>query len=178
MPSRRSPVTIARAVGSKSSTTSTLMTALVPSAAYWPVLSACQAAGISQVSAAGAVLIPAPAYNHDHGNDNRGRRAAQAVRPRARAGRDDVHRLSRSGHRLHRPERGGEIHHDAGDGTDQRPGRVPPCRCGRGRAMTTAVPPYRSGQPAGLVGFAQLLRAEVTKFRTVRAWMIALCSAA
>ncbi len=44
--------------------------------------------------------------------------------------------------------------------------------------MTTAVPPYRSGQPAGRGGFARLLRAEFTKFRTVRAWMIALCAAA
>jgi ABC-type transport system involved in multi-copper enzyme maturation permease subunit len=44
--------------------------------------------------------------------------------------------------------------------------------------MTTAVPPYRSGQPAVRVGFARLLRAEFTKFRTVRAWMIALCAAA
>ena len=43
--------------------------------------------------------------------------------------------------------------------------------------MTTAVPPYRSGQ-ADRSGFARLLRAEFTKFRTVRAWMIALCAAA
>jgi hypothetical protein len=38
--------------------------------------------------------------------------------------------------------------------------------------------PYRSEQPTGRAGFAQLLRAELTKFRTVRAWMIALCAAA
>ena len=38
----------------------------------------------------------------------------------------------------------------------------------------TAVNPYRSEQPVGRDGFAQLLRAEFTKFRTVRAWMIAL----
>jgi ABC-type transport system involved in multi-copper enzyme maturation permease subunit len=37
--------------------------------------------------------------------------------------------------------------------------------------------PYRSGQPLGRHGFAQLLRAELTKFRTVRAWMIALGAA-
>ena len=43
--------------------------------------------------------------------------------------------------------------------------------------MTTAVAPYRSEQPVGRDGFAQLLRAEFTKFRTVRAWMIALCAA-
>src|SRR5216683_5910039 len=111
MPSRRSPVTIARAIGSKSSTTSTLMAA------------ACHAAGISQVSATGAVLIPAPAYNHNHGNDNRGRRAAQAIRLHARTGRDDVHRQARPDHRLHRPERCGEIHHDAGNPQPGRPRR-------------------------------------------------------
>ena len=38
--------------------------------------------------------------------------------------------------------------------------------------------PYRSPLPAGRDGFAQLLRAELTKFRTVRAWVIALCAAA
>jgi ABC-type transport system involved in multi-copper enzyme maturation permease subunit len=41
-----------------------------------------------------------------------------------------------------------------------------------------ASAPYRSGQPVGRDGFAQLLRAEFTKFRTVRAWMIALVAAA
>ena len=30
----------------------------------------------------------------------------------------------------------------------------------------------------GRAGFARLLRAEFTKFRTVRSWMIALCAAA
>ena len=44
--------------------------------------------------------------------------------------------------------------------------------------MTTAVAAYRSEQPVGRDGFAQLLRAEFTKFRTVRSWMIALCAAA
>ena len=38
--------------------------------------------------------------------------------------------------------------------------------------------PDRSGQPADRSGFARLLRAEFTKFRTVRARMIALCAAA
>ncbi|MHB1928655.1 MAG: hypothetical protein ACYCUG_04395 [Acidimicrobiales bacterium] len=38
--------------------------------------------------------------------------------------------------------------------------------------------PYRSEQPVGRDGFAQLLRAEFTKFRTVRGWMIALSAAA
>jgi hypothetical protein len=42
----------------------------------------------------------------------------------------------------------------------------------------TAVSPYRSQLPVGRDGFAQLLRAEFTKFRTVRAWMIALFAAA
>jgi ABC-type transport system involved in multi-copper enzyme maturation permease subunit len=38
--------------------------------------------------------------------------------------------------------------------------------------------PFRCEQPVGPDGFAALLRAELTKFRTVRAWMIALCAAA
>ena len=42
----------------------------------------------------------------------------------------------------------------------------------------TAVNPYRSEQLVGRDGFAQLLRAEFTKFRTVRAWMISLCAVA
>jgi ABC-type transport system involved in multi-copper enzyme maturation permease subunit len=44
--------------------------------------------------------------------------------------------------------------------------------------MTTTVAPYRSERPVGSDGFAQLLRAELTKFRTVRSWMIALGAAA
>jgi ABC-type transport system involved in multi-copper enzyme maturation permease subunit len=36
----------------------------------------------------------------------------------------------------------------------------------------------RSGQSPGRDGFARLLRAEFTKFRTVRGWVIALCAAA
>jgi ABC-type transport system involved in multi-copper enzyme maturation permease subunit len=44
--------------------------------------------------------------------------------------------------------------------------------------MTDSVTPYRSEQPVGPDGFARLLRAEFTKFRTVRAWMIALGAAA
>jgi hypothetical protein len=44
--------------------------------------------------------------------------------------------------------------------------------------MTTVLAPYRSEQPVGRDGFFQLLRAEFTKFRTVRAWMITLCAAA
>jgi hypothetical protein len=43
---------------------------------------------------------------------------------------------------------------------------------------TTATTPYRSGLPAGRDGFAQLLRAEWTKFRTVRGWVIAMLVAA
>jgi ABC-type transport system involved in multi-copper enzyme maturation permease subunit len=38
----------------------------------------------------------------------------------------------------------------------------------------TAVAPYRSELGAGRDGFAQLLRAEWTKFRTVRGWLVAL----
>jgi ABC-type transport system involved in multi-copper enzyme maturation permease subunit len=45
--------------------------------------------------------------------------------------------------------------------------------------MTTAtVAPYRSAQPAGQDGFAQLLRAEWTKFRTVHGWIIGMIVAA
>ena len=35
-----------------------------------------------------------------------------------------------------------------------------------------AIAPYRSPQPVGHDGFAQLLRAEWTKLRTVRGWVI------
>jgi ABC-type transport system involved in multi-copper enzyme maturation permease subunit len=44
--------------------------------------------------------------------------------------------------------------------------------------MKAAVTPRRSGQPASRDSFAWLLRAEFTKFRTVRAWMITLSAAA
>jgi ABC-type transport system involved in multi-copper enzyme maturation permease subunit len=44
--------------------------------------------------------------------------------------------------------------------------------------MTTATTPYRSGQPAGRDGFFQLVRAEWTKFRTVRGWVIGTVVAA
>src|SRR5260370_36874994 len=37
---------------------------------------------------------------------------------------------------------------------------------------TGTVTPYRPGQQTGRDGFAQLLRAEWTKFRTVRGWVI------
>jgi ABC-type transport system involved in multi-copper enzyme maturation permease subunit len=44
--------------------------------------------------------------------------------------------------------------------------------------MTTTIAPYRSAQQPGRDGFAQLLRAELTKLRTVRGWIIVLCAAA
>jgi hypothetical protein len=45
--------------------------------------------------------------------------------------------------------------------------------------MTTSIiPAYRSPQPPGRDGFAQLLHAEWTKFRTIRGWAIALIGAA
>ena len=44
--------------------------------------------------------------------------------------------------------------------------------------MTATITPYRSGQQAGDDGFAQVLRAEWTKFRTMRGWVIALLAAA
>jgi ABC-type transport system involved in multi-copper enzyme maturation permease subunit len=43
--------------------------------------------------------------------------------------------------------------------------------------MTPATTPYRSGMRAGRDGFAQLLSAEWTKFRTVRGWVIGLVAA-
>ena len=44
--------------------------------------------------------------------------------------------------------------------------------------MTATITPYRSGQQAGHDGFAQMLRAEWTKFRTMRGWVITLLAAA
>ena len=46
-------------------------------------------------------------------------------------------------------------------------------RAGRCAVMAT-ITPYRSGQRPGPDGFAQLVRAEWTKFRTVRGWVIGL----
>ena len=40
--------------------------------------------------------------------------------------------------------------------------------------MSAAAEPYRSPRPAGRDGFLQLLHAEWTKFRTVRAWMVGI----
>jgi ABC-type transport system involved in multi-copper enzyme maturation permease subunit len=40
--------------------------------------------------------------------------------------------------------------------------------------MSLTLAPYRSQQPRGRDGFAQLVRAEFTKFRTVRSWVVAL----
>jgi ABC-type transport system involved in multi-copper enzyme maturation permease subunit len=44
--------------------------------------------------------------------------------------------------------------------------------------MAATMTPYRSGQQAGHDGFAQVLRAEWTKFRTMRGWVIAMIAAA
>jgi len=44
--------------------------------------------------------------------------------------------------------------------------------------MSATTAPYRSPLPAGRDGFAQLLHAEWTKFRTVRGWVIATAVAA
>ena len=44
--------------------------------------------------------------------------------------------------------------------------------------MTATISPYRSSQQAGRDGFAQLLHAEWTKFRSVRGWVIAAAIAA
>ncbi|MGW1552643.1 ABC transporter permease subunit, partial [Streptomyces sp. NPDC002346] len=44
--------------------------------------------------------------------------------------------------------------------------------------MTLTTTSYRSGTPAVHAGFAQQLRAEWTKFRTVRGWVAGLAAAA
>jgi ABC-type transport system involved in multi-copper enzyme maturation permease subunit len=44
--------------------------------------------------------------------------------------------------------------------------------------MAATITPYRSGQQAGHDGFAQVLRAEWTKFRTMRGWVVTLLAAA
>jgi ABC-type transport system involved in multi-copper enzyme maturation permease subunit len=44
--------------------------------------------------------------------------------------------------------------------------------------MSATATPYRSSLPGGGDGFAQLVRAEWTKFRTVRGWVIATLSSA
>jgi hypothetical protein len=44
--------------------------------------------------------------------------------------------------------------------------------------MAATITPYRSGQQAGHDGFVPLLRAEWTKFRTMRGWVIAMLAAA
>jgi ABC-type transport system involved in multi-copper enzyme maturation permease subunit len=44
--------------------------------------------------------------------------------------------------------------------------------------MTATITPYRPPQQAGRDGFAQLVRAEWTKFRTLRGWVIAIVLAA
>ena len=44
--------------------------------------------------------------------------------------------------------------------------------------MTATITPYRSDVPVGRDGFAQLVRAEWTKFRTVRGWVIGTVAAA
>jgi len=44
--------------------------------------------------------------------------------------------------------------------------------------MAGTATPYHSARPAGQDGFAQLLRAEWTKFRSVRGWVIGMIAAA
>ncbi len=44
--------------------------------------------------------------------------------------------------------------------------------------MTTTLTPYRSAGQAGRDGFAQILHAEWTKFRTINGWLIAVVAAA
>jgi len=44
--------------------------------------------------------------------------------------------------------------------------------------MAATITPYRSGQQAGHDGFAQVLRAEWTKFRTMRGWVVTMLAVA
>src|ERR1022692_4417223 len=63
----------------------------------------------------------------------------------------------------------------------RRDGRrfVPPGQQRGGREMSTGtITPYRSGQRPGRDDFPHLLRAEWTKFRTVRGWVLAMVAAA
>ena len=57
-------------------------------------------------------------------------------------------------------------------GADPRRHRVP--RCAGDPVSAPVIAPYRSALPAGRDGFAQLVRAEWTKLRTVRGWVIGL----
>src|ERR1019366_7838400 len=63
-------------------------------------------------------------------------------------------------------------------GTDPRRGRVPRRQPRGDGPMTTTITAYRTDTPTGRDGFAQLLRGEWTKFRTVRGWLIATAAAA
>src|SRR5262249_57356142 len=60
---------------------------------------------------------------------------------------------------------GGGLH-----GANPRCGGIPRCPGCRGSGAMTTVRPYRSSAPARRGGFAQLLYAEWTQFRTVRGW--------
>src|SRR5262249_56693352 len=64
-------------------------------------------------------------------------------------------------------------------GAHRRRGRLPRRHGGGGRVMTAGpVAPQRPGERAGRAGFAPVLRAEWTKFRTVRGWVIGMAAAA
>ena len=111
------------------------------------------------------VLAPLP-YNRAYGSNDRSTRPAQELRPGAGAGRHDVHRRAGAGDRVHRPERGRQDHHDAGDPRPgrprrgHRPGRRPPlrqpavpaapCRLPAGRRRAAAQP--HRPQPPALAG--------------------------
>ena len=91
---------------------------------------------------------------------------SQSVVHASRRPRSPVHRGVRA---LRHP--GGGVH-----GTDQERCRIPRRgRTVRGRAMTSRHHhPVSLVRSAGYDGFAQLLRAEWTKFRTVRGWVIGM----
>src|SRR6266540_2668145 len=121
-------------------------------------------------------------------------RGGDARRPAgAHAGRA-VQRPGSGGHRVDaglpaiagRRERGAVLRgvgapRDAGGGlhgAHPGNGRVPRRGGGGGTMTTGTATPYRSQVRAGRDGFAQLLRAEWTKFRTVRGWVIGMVTAA
>src|SRR6266545_1577793 len=128
----------------------------------------------------------APAHRRPvGGDDGAGARGRHRGRHRSR----HAHRV-RTGRRARRGaarrERGAVFRgvgapRDAGGGlhgAHPGNGRVPRRGGGGGTMTTGTATPYRSQVRAGRDGFAQLLRAEWTKFRTVRGWVIGMVTAA
>src|SRR5215472_8357206 len=89
------------------------------------------------------VLGPLP-YNRAYGHNYRSQLPAQAVRAHAGPGRDDLHRAAGPGDRVRRPQRRGQVHHDAGDPGPGRPGRGH--RAGRRAAVPGPAPAVAPGR--------------------------------